>query len=183
MGFTFERLALPGIILVKPKVYGDSRGYFMETHKQSSFREGGILENFIQDNQSSSARNVLRGLHYQKHPKAQGKLVRCIHGTIYDVCVDIRKSSPTYGKWVGEELSGTNHYMLYVPPGFAHGFVVLSEMAEMYYKCTDEYAPELEGGIIWNDPDLAIDWKCKSPQLSARDLAHPRLKDADNNFE
>ncbi|HLX11627.1 MAG TPA: dTDP-4-dehydrorhamnose 3,5-epimerase [Bacteroidota bacterium] len=178
MGFSFSRLSIPDVILIAPELKGDSRGFFIETYKLSEFQSHGIPVAFVQDNHSRSTRNVLRGLHYQNAPKAQGKLVRCIRGTIYDVCVDIRKKSPTYGRWVGQELSEENRLMLYMPPGFAHGFVVTSEFAEVSYKCTEEYSPEHDKGILWNDPDIGIDWKCASPVLSAKDMGHPRLKDA-----
>lgn len=154
----------------------------METYKQSDFTGLGIARGFVQDNYSMSIRDTLRGLHYQKEPHAQGKLVWCLRGTIFDVAVDIRKDSPTYGKWVSCELSSDNSLMLYVPPGFAHGFLVLSEAAEVIYKCTDEYAPEADRGIIWNDPDIGILWPTRSPVLSEKDAKHPPLTLADNDF-
>ncbi|HMK56902.1 MAG TPA: dTDP-4-dehydrorhamnose 3,5-epimerase [Dissulfurispiraceae bacterium] len=180
--FEFERLSIPDLVLVKPRVFGDDRGFFLETYKGSDFAGAGISEYFVQDNYSLSVKNVLRGLHYQKDPCAQGKLVRCIRGSVYDVGVDIRKGSPYYGRWVGVELSGENNLMIYVPPGFAHGFLVLSETAEVSYKCTREYSPDHDRGIFWNDPDLSIKWPGGSPILSSKDLRHPKLKDADNNF-
>ena len=155
----------------------------METYKYSDFARTGIREHFVQDNYSRSSMGVLRGLHYQKHPNAQGKLVQCTKGKIFDVAVDIRKGSPTFSQWVSAELSEENNLMLYVPPAFAHGFVVLSESADVIYKCTKEYAPEGDRGIIWNDPDLGILWPVKDPVLSEKDSKHPLLKDADNNFE
>ena len=182
MGFQFTRLQIPDVILVTPKVFGDSRGFFIETYKRSDFTEAGIREYFVQDNHSKSQKGVLRGLHYQNHPKAQGKLVRCISGRVFDVCVDIRRSSPTFGKWVGRELDSVAHQALYVPAGFAHGFLTLIETAEVVYKCTDEYAPECEAGIIWNDAEIKIDWPLKEPLLSERDRNHPLLKDAKINF-
>jgi dTDP-4-dehydrorhamnose 3,5-epimerase len=182
MPFAFKNLLIPEIILVEMKVFADDRGFFMETYKHSEFANHGIKEYFVQDNHSRSSKNVLRGLHYQKNPKAQGKLVRCIAGRIFDVAVDIRKGSPTYGKWVGAELSSENNYMLYIPPGFAHGFVVLSDFAEILYKCTEEYSAENDRGIIWNDPDIKIKWPTESPILSEKDQKNPLLKDADNNF-
>ena len=155
----------------------------METYKYSEFASAGITEHFVQDNYSRSTKGVLRGLHYQKHPKAQGKLVMVITGEIYDVAVDIRKGSPTWGKWVGQTLSGENHHMLYVPLGFAHGFYVTSDEADVVYNVTGgEYAPEIEAGIIWNDPGIGIDWPGNSPILSEKDAILPVLKDADNDF-
>lgn len=182
MPFVFKNLLIPEIILVEPKVFADERGFFIEIYKRSDFANHGIKEYFVQDNHSRSSKDVLRGLHYQKDPKAQGKLVRCTSGRIFDVAVDIRKGSPTYGRWVGVELSSENNYMLYIPQGFAHGFVVLSDFAEMLYKCTEEYSAENERGIIWNDPDIKIKWPLKNPILSERDQKNPLLKNADNNF-
>jgi dTDP-4-dehydrorhamnose 3,5-epimerase len=183
MPFIFNRLSIPEIIIIEPKLFGDERGFFMETYKHSDFAEAGIKENFVQDNYSRSARGVLRGLHYQKNPHAQGKLVQCLRGSIYDVAVDIRKGSPTFGRWVKAELSEENNLMLYVPPGFAHGFAVRSEAADVVYKCTKEYFPESDRGIIWNDPDINITWPLDNPVVSAKDMRHPLLKDADINFE
>ncbi len=182
MPFEFNRLALPDVILVIPKIFGDPRGFFLEFYKHSDFVKGGIPEHFVQDNHSKSARGVLRGLHYQKNPHAQGKLVRCLTGRIFDVAVDIRKGSPRFGAWVGAELTGENSHMLYVPPGFAHGFVVLSESVEVVYKCTTEYAPSADRGIIWNDPEIGIRWPITDPVLSEKDCAQPPLSKADNNF-
>ncbi|MFH1563274.1 MAG: dTDP-4-dehydrorhamnose 3,5-epimerase [Nitrospirota bacterium] len=182
MPFDFERLSIPEIILIKPKVFIDERGFFMETYKYLDFANVGIKENFVQDNYSKSDKNVLRGLHYQKIPKSQGKLIQCLKGKIYDVAVDIRKGSPTYKQWVGIELSEENHHILYTPPGFAHGFVVLSDIAEVTYKCTAEYSSEDERGIIWNDPDIGINWPVRNPTLSKKDKEYPALKDTDNNF-
>jgi dTDP-4-dehydrorhamnose 3,5-epimerase len=183
MPFTFEQLSIPEIILIKPAIFGDARGFFMETYKYSDFRNRRISEHFVQDNYSKSSHGVLRGLHYQKDPHAQGKLVQCIRGAIFDVAVDMRKGSATFGQWVGAELSGENHQMLYVPEGFAHGFVVLSESADVLYKCTKEYSQENDRGIIWNDPDINIQWPVKNPVLSEKDMQHPSLKDSDNNFQ
>jgi len=183
MPFTFKKLSVPGIILVEPKLFGDARGFFMETYKYSDFAEAGIKENFVQDNYSRSGRGVLRGLHYQKNPHAQGKLVQCLRGRIFDVAVDIRKDSPTFGRWVHAELSEENNLMLYVPPAFAHGFAVLSESADVTYKCTKEYSPESDRGIIWNDPDIRIAWPVGDPVISEKDRRHPLLKEADINFE
>ena len=183
MPFLFKRLAVQDIILIEPKKFPDDRGFFMETYKHSDFSRNGIREYFVQDNYSRSSRGILRGLHYQRNPYAQGKLVQCLKGRIFDVAVDIRKSSPTFGNWVSAELSEENSLMLYVPPGFAHGFIVLSETADVLYKCTKEYAPDSDRGIIWNDPDINIQWPVKEPILSDKDKRHPFLKDADNNFE
>lgn len=181
MPFEFIKLEIPDVVLIKPLVFPDERGFFMETFKKSDFVRNGINYDFVQDNHSKSKKGVLRGLHYQLNPKAQGKLVRCIKGKIWDVAVDIRKGSPWYSKWVAVELSEENKHMLWIPPGFAHGFVALED-AEMIYKCTAEYAPELDRGIIWNDPELAISWPVKEPILSPKDAKLPFLKDAENNF-
>jgi dTDP-4-dehydrorhamnose 3,5-epimerase len=183
MPFTFKRLSIPEIILIEPQVFRDARGLFLETYKHSAFSNEGIWEHFVQDNYSRSSHGVLRGLHFQKNPHAQGKLVQCLQGRIFDVAVDIRQGSPAYGKWVSAELTGENNLMLYVPPGFAHGFVVLSESADVLYKCTREYAQREDRGIVWNDPDINITWPVAEPLLSDKDRIHPLLKDADNNFE
>jgi dTDP-4-dehydrorhamnose 3,5-epimerase len=183
MPFLFERLEIPDIVLVKPKVFSDQRGFFLETYKYSEFFKNGIKEYFVQDNHSKSVKNVLRGLHYQNNPKAQGKLVRCTKGRVWDVGVDIRKGSPYFGKWVGLELSEENFYMLYIPAGFAHGFCVLSDIAEVQYKCTEEYSIELDSGIRWDDPDININWPIRDPLLSEKDLKLPFLKDAIINFD
>lgn len=183
MPFNFRQLEIPDIILIEPKIFKDERGFFMETYKHSDFVRAGVTENFVQDNYSRSSRGVLRGLHYQKKPHAQGKLVQCLRGNIFDVAADLRKYSPTFGNWVSAELSEENGLMLYVPPGFAHGFIVLSESADVLYKCSSEYSPEDDRGIIWNDPDLNILWPVKNPVLSEKDIKHPLLRDADNNFE
>lgn len=180
--FEFSRLAIPDVVLIKTRIFSDGRGHFLETYKQSEFAKAGIGEVFVQDNHSRSSRHVLRGLHYQKEPFAQGKLVRCMKGAIFDVAVDIRRGSPFYAKWVGMELNDENNFILFVPPGFAHGLLVLTETAELSYKCTSEYAPEYDRGIIWNDPDIAIEWPVGNPLLSDKDSRHPLLRDADNNF-
>ncbi len=182
MPFKFEKLAIPGLILIEAKAFEDSRGFFMETYKRSEFQASGISENFVQDNYSHSTRGALRGLHYQKDPSAQGKLVTVIRGEIFDVAVDIRKGSPTYGKWAGVNLSEKNRRMLYVPTGFAHGFYVSSEEADVVYKVTAEYAPEVDRGIRWDDPDVGIQWPSKEPLLSPKDAQLPRLREADNEF-
>jgi dTDP-4-dehydrorhamnose 3,5-epimerase len=180
--FEFSRLAIPDMILIKPRIFSDGRGVFLETYKCCDFAEAGISEVFVQDNYSKSSRDVLRGLHYQKDPFAQGKLVRCTNGSILDVAVDIRRGSPFYSKWIGVELNEENNFILYVPAGFAHGFIILTDTAGVAYKCTKEYSPEYDRGIIWNDPDIAIDWRVSSPLLSNKDSRHPCLRDADNNF-
>ncbi len=182
MPFIIRKLSIPEIIAIEPKVFIDNRGFFMETYKYSEFAQFGIKERFVQDNYSESVKNVLRGLHFQKAPRAQGKLVKCVRGRIFDVAVDIRKGSHTYGKWVGMELSEENNQMIYIPAGFAHGFVVLSDSALVMYKCTEEYSPENDRGIMWNDPYINIDWPVKEPVVSEKDKTHPALKDADNNF-
>jgi len=182
MAFIFERQAISDIILVTPTVLGDDRGFFMETYKKSDFAANGITEEFVQDNHSRSSKGVLRGLHFQDLPRPQGKLIRCIAGEIFDVCVDIRKGSPTFSKWVGVKLSSENKKMIYIPPDFAHGFLVLSDYAEVVYKTTAEFSPENDRGILWNDPDIGIDWGIDNPILSIKDQNHPLLKNADINF-
>jgi dTDP-4-dehydrorhamnose 3,5-epimerase len=183
MPFQFTRTAIADVIVIDPQVIPDQRGFFMETYKHSEFAAAGITDVFVQCNHSKSAKGILRGLHYQKQPKAQGKLIRALSGEIYDAAVDIRKGSPTFGEWVAVALSAKSKRMLYVPAGFAHGFCVLSEDAEIEYLTTEEYAPDFESGVIWNDPDLAINWPVAEPMLSRRDRAWPRLRDTDTNFE
>ena len=163
--------AIPDVLLIEPKVFGDERGFFFESFNQKCFQEAADLEpTFVQDNHSRSVKNVLRGLHYQLAPKAQGKLVRVVEGEVFDVAVDLRKNSKTFGQWVGQILSAENKLQLWIPPGFAHGFVVLSESAEFLYKTTDYYAPDLERCIAWNDPTIGIRWpEGLQPQLSAKD--------------
>ncbi|WP_224245728.1 dTDP-4-dehydrorhamnose 3,5-epimerase [Hyalangium gracile] len=169
---------IPGVLILEPKVFGDERGFFLETFHAKRYADAGIPGPFVQDNYSRSVKGTLRGLHFQE-PQPQGKLVQVVAGAVYDVAVDIRKGSPTFGKWVGVELSSENKRQFWVPPGFAHGFCVLSESADFQYKCTALYAPEHERAIIWNDPDLAIPWPISgAPKLSAKDAAAPRLKDA-----
>ena len=180
MAFTFEKTPLEGVVIITPQVFGDSRGYFMETYKKGLFAEAGITKEFVQDNESSSTKGVLRGLHFQKN-HTQGKLVRVTRGRVFDVAVDVRPGSKTFGQWTGVELSEENKKMFYVPEGFAHGFLVLSDMAEFVYKCTDVYDPASEGGIPWNDPDINVEW----PKLdieyktSPKDAEHPAFKDQD----
>jgi dTDP-4-dehydrorhamnose 3,5-epimerase len=182
MPFDFVQLEISGLVLVKPAIIGDGRGFFLELYKHSDFARNGIEEHLVQDNYSKSLKGVLRGLHYQKNPKAQGKLVTCIKGRIHDVAVDIRRGSPTFGKWIAVELSEENKHLFYIPPGFAHGFQVLSDSAEVMYKCTSEYSPQDDRGIIWNDPGLNIDWPLPDPLLSGKDKLHPGLHSADINF-
>ncbi len=182
MPFEFEQVKIPGPVLVRPRVFDDGRGFFLELYKHTDFAAAGIREHLVQDNYSKSVQGVLRGLHYQKSPRSQGKLVMCLKGGIFDVAVDIRRGSPHYGKWEGVELTEANRLMLYVPPGFAHGFQVLTETAEVMYKCTAEYSPSDDRGIIWNDPEIGIVWPLPDPILSPKDKLHPLLQDADNNF-
>ena len=182
MPFEFIPLEITGLTLIKPQVFGDERGFFFETYKYADFSQAGLGENLVQDNYSRSVKGVLRGLHYQKDPKAQGKLVTCIKGRIFDVAIDIRRGSPNYGRWTGVELSEENRHLLYLPPGFAHGFQVMSDSADVMYKCTQEYSPADDRGIIWNDPDINIAWPLQSPLLSEKDKKHPLFRDADNNF-
>jgi len=183
MPFTFKRLDIPDVILVEAKAFPDGRGFFMESFKESEFIKNGINTKFVQDNYSHSSKGALRGLHYQKDPKAQAKLVTAIKGEIFDVAVDIRKNSPTFGKWVGEILSEQNHRSLYVPEGFAHGFCVLSKEADVIYKVNNEYSPENDRGILWNDATVNVKWPMENPLLSVKDEKQPLLKDADNDFE
>jgi dTDP-4-dehydrorhamnose 3,5-epimerase len=166
-----QRLAIPDVVLFTPKVFGDDRGFFFESFKQGAFALAtGLRREFVQDNHSKSQRGVLRGLHYQLPPKAQGKLVRVVQGEVFDVAVDIRKSSPTFGKWVGARLSAENKQQMWVPEGFAHGFVTLSETSEFLYRTTEEYAPEFERCIVWNDPAIGVDWQfAGTPLLSSKD--------------
>jgi dTDP-4-dehydrorhamnose 3,5-epimerase len=171
---------LPGVVVVEPKILGDARGFFVETWNQSRYREAGLPSSFVQDNLSLSARGVLRGLHFQ-NPNAQGKLVTVVDGEVYDVAVDIRLGSPTFGRWVSVVLSGDSKRQLFIPAGFAHGFCVTSERALFAYKCTESYAPEAEKGIIWNDPDLAIRWPIDQPRLSTKDAQYRRLRDLDRS--
>lgn len=166
--------AIPDVVLIEPAVHGDSRGFFMESYHQTKFAAQGLDQVFVQDNHSRSEKGVLRGLHYQlKHP--QGKLVRVVTGEVFDVAVDIRRGSPTFGQWVGDYLSAENHKMLYVPPGFAHGFCVVSESADFLYKCTDFYDPADEQGIIWNDPQINIRWPAMTFSLSDKDQHYRTL--------
>ena len=178
-------LDLPGVFLIEPKVYGDHRGWFFESFRRDKFVACGMEVEFVQDNMSSSTRNVVRGLHYQLDPQAQGKLVRVVRGEVFDVAVDIRRGSPTFGKWVARTLTAENKLAMYVPPGFAHGFCVVSDIAEFHYRCTEYYSPTHERGIAWNDPAIGIDWPIKQADaiLSDKDKACPPLAKAEINYK
>ena len=182
MPFTFKRLSIPDVILVEPQLFSDDRGFFFESFKESDFFSNGIDKKFVQDNFSHSAHGVIRGLHFQKAPKAQAKLVTTLKGKIFDVAVDIRKNSPTYGKCVSEILSDEIHNLLYVPEGFAHGFCVISDEADVLYKVSNEYSQEHERSIIWNDPKLDIQWPIKKPIVSNKDNKLSLLENLDNDF-
>jgi dTDP-4-dehydrorhamnose 3,5-epimerase len=174
----FEATSLPGVIAIEPRVFGDHRGFLMEVYHKQRFVEAGITDEFVQDNHSGSCQGTLRGLHYQiEHP--QGKLVRVIRGEIWDVAVDLRRDSPHFGRWVGVALSEENRRQVFIPPGFAHGFCVLSQTAEVVYKCTDLYYPEHERTLLWNDPQLGIDWPLRDPILSDKDQRGKPLAQAD----
>jgi len=176
MPFEFERQRIEDVILVKPKVFGDNRGFFMESYKKSDFYENGIAVEFNQDNHSKSTKGVLRGLHYQAKPYGQAKLVRCSKGRIYDVAVDIRPNSKTFGQYVKVELSEDNKQMLFIPEGFAHGFVALTDEVELLYKASGEYAPQADRGVLWSDKDINIDWEIDfEPILSEKDKVQPKL--------
>jgi dTDP-4-dehydrorhamnose 3,5-epimerase len=182
--FTLTESKIKGVYVIEPKVFGDNRGYFMETYNYEDFKNAGLDMVFVQDNQSKSKKGVLRGLHYQR-PNPQGKLVRVISGEVFDVAVDLRKGSPTYGEWEGVRLSAENKKQFYVPEGFAHGFVVLSEEAEFVYKCTDFYHPEFEGSIAWNDSNIGIEWPIDNIEeviLSDKDKKAPLLNDVKIEF-
>lgn len=172
---------LSGVLLIEPKVFSDARGYFFESFQAERYAEHGISTRFVQDNESYSLKNVIRGLHYQLE-RPQGKLVHVSLGSVIDIIVDIRLDSPTFGKSLSFELSAENHRQLYIPPGFAHGYCALSDMARFVYKCTDYYHPQSEFGVLWNDPDLNITWPVKDPILSAKDAEYPRLKDIPKEY-
>ena len=176
---------IQGVVIIEPRIFGDSRGYFFESFSEKNFKEQVADVDFVQDNESKSCYGVVRGLHFQKPPYGQAKLVRVVKGRVLDVAVDLRKGSPTYGKYVAVELSEDNHRQFFVPRGFAHGFAVLSEEAIFQYKCDNYYAPQAEGALAWDDPDVAIDWgvPAESVILSEKDSKHPRLKDLDSPFE
>jgi len=165
---------LPGVLIIQPKVFGDHRGFFKETYQTERYQEAGISLPFVQDNHSRSAKGVLRGLHLQKS-RPQGKLVSCSRGAVYDVAVDVDPRSATFGEYVGIELTEDNHTQFWIPPGYAHGFCVLSEVADFQYKCTDLYFPEDEGGLLWNDPEVGVEWPISNPQLSEKDTKLPTL--------
>ena len=179
--FNFNKTEIDGVHIIEPKVFGDNRGYFMESYNAEHFKEAGLNMTFVQDNESKSSKGVLRGLHFQKK-HSQGKLVRVTKGEVFDVAVDLRNGSETYGKYVGVILSEENKKQFYIPEGFAHGFLVLSDEAVFNYKCTDYYAPEYDGGVMWNDPDINIEWPLEGIEeiiLSEKDKKHPNLKDLD----
>jgi dTDP-4-dehydrorhamnose 3,5-epimerase len=180
--FEFQQLPLAGLVLVTPKVFGDDRGGFAELYKRSDFEANGVAEAFVQDNWSRSRGGVLRGLHFQNYPKAQGKLVSAVRGEILDVAVDLREDSPTYKQWYSVRLSEQNHLMLYVPAGFGHGFCVLSDSADVAYKVTAEYDPSLELGFAWNDPEIGVDWPLHEPTLSERDQKLPPWREVKSAF-
>jgi len=182
MPFIFQEKEIPGVVVIEYKKFDDNRGFFMETFQKSEFTAHGITLPFVQDNYSHSVRGVLRGLHYQKDPFAQGKLVLVLKGSVFDVGVDIRQGSPTYGEWIGEVLSAENRRMLYLPPGMAHGFCVLSDEVDFFYKVTADYAPETDRGFIWNDSEIGIDWPISDPILSKKDKKLPPFREADNNY-
>jgi dTDP-4-dehydrorhamnose 3,5-epimerase len=185
--FKFLKTEIPGILVIEPRAFFDDRGFFMECYSSRDFEAHGLSKAFVQDNHSQSKKGVLRGLHYQNHPSPMGKLVGCIKGKIFDVGVDIRKGSPTYGKWFGEYLDEENKKMIYFPPGFAHGFLSLADGTHVYYKCTGFYSKEDEKAIVWNDPAVRIKWPLDEIGdeviLSNRDKVHPCLKDAETNHQ
>ena len=181
----FIETKLKGVYVIEPKVFSDARGFFMESYSHRVFREHGIQEVFVQDNISRSVKGALRGLHYQLNPHAQGKLVRVTEGAVFDVAVDIRRGSPTFGQWFGYTLSAENKHAMYIAPGFAHGFLVLTDQAEFTYKCTNLYAPQADRGILWNDPKIGIQWPAPpdTDLLSEKDKKAPPLDKAENNFK
>jgi len=179
MPFRFKALAIPDLVLVEPTVFQDDRGVFLETFKTTDFKQIGLPDHFVQDNLSCSKKDVIRGLHYQKNPKAQGKLISVVSGRVWDVAVDIRKASPTYLKWVAIELDGEKHRMVYIPPGFAHGFLAMTDDVLLHYKCTQEYDQVSEAGICWNDPDIGIPWPVQTPLISDRDRLLPDSRRAE----
>lgn len=182
MSFTFERLSIRDVIAIRPERHLDDRGFFKEVFRHGTFAEAGINASFVQDNLTRSVRGVLRGLHYQLAPAAQGKLVGVIRGRIYDVAVDMRRGGPTFGKWVARTLDVDTGEMLWIPPGFAHGYCILSETADVFYKVTDYFAPDLSRGIRWDDPSLAIPWPVKDPILSVADRRQPTFDRCENTF-
>ena len=183
MSFVFEPLAVPDLVLVRSTRHRDPRGFFQESYRASAFAEAGIDVAFVQDNLARSTRGVLRGLHYQLPPAAQGKLVGVVSGVVFDVAVDLRVGAPTYGRWVGKTLDADVPEMLWIPPGFAHGYVVLSDEAHVAYKVTTEFAPALDRGVLWSDPAIGIEWPVRDPLVSAKDQQQPPLARADNPFK
>lgn len=183
MGFKFERLKIPDVISIELELYSDQRGFFIETYKEPDFQEFGIKDKFVQDNHSRTAKmNVLRGLHYQLEPMAQAKIIRVIKGKILDVVLDLRKGSATYGKWLSKEMSSENYSQLYIPKGFAHGYLTLTEQVEVVYKLSNIYSSKHERGIIWSDPKIAINWPVNDPIISQKDSQLPPLEKAEHNF-
>lgn len=183
--FNFSAVSIPGILVIEPKAFEDDRGFFMEFYNKNEFANDGFTELFVQDNHSRSRKGVVRGLHYQINPTAMGKLVKVLRGKIFDVGVDIRQGSPTFGKWHGEILSDINQKMLYFPPGFAHGFLALTDYSEVIYKCTGMYSSKDERAILWNDPEIGINWPVDQVEkliVSDKDKNHPGLKKAETNF-
>ena len=181
---TVEETKLPGVYIITPKAFGDNRGWFMESYSKKDLEEAGITADFVQDNRSfSSKKGIIRGLHFQRSPKTQAKLLSCIRGEIMDVAVDLRKDSPTYKQWVSVVLSAENRKQIYIPKGFAHGFVTLSDDVEIMYKCDEFYAPETDGGIRWNDPDVGVEWGITDPVLSDKDKNHPFLSEIEESLD
>jgi dTDP-4-dehydrorhamnose 3,5-epimerase len=183
MPFIFSNMPIEGLVVVAPRLFPDDRGFFMETFKESDFLKAGINARFVQDNHSRSSKGTLRGLHFQKPPHAQAKLVRCIRGRLWDVAVDLRSGSPTYKKWHGVELSEESRAMFFIPAGFAHGFVALEDGTELQYKCSAEYNSQSDGGIRWDDPDLGVEWPLKDVLVSSKDAGLPRFKDINPPFK
>ncbi len=179
----FIETKLPGVVIVEPKVFGDSRGFFMESWSRRAFEDAGLYYDFVQDNHSlSTVKGTLRGIHYQRGDKAQAKLVRCVRGAVLDAAVDLRPASPTYRQWVAVQLTEENHRMLLIPRGFGHGFLTLTDRVEFLYKADNPYAPEADGGIRWNDPEIGVDWGISQPILSEKDRSNPFLKDASTEY-
>ena len=179
MPFRFKALAIPDLVLVEPTIFPDDRGVFLETFKTTDFKQAGLPDHFVQDNLSCSKKDVIRGLHYQKNPKAQGKLISVLQGRAWDVAVDIRKASPTYLQWAAVELDGEQLKMFYIPPGFAHGFLAMTDDVLLHYKCTQEFDQASEAGICWNDPDIGIPWPVQTPLVSERDNMLPDSRHAE----
>lgn len=182
MPFHFTPLDIPEVILIETEAFSDARGFFMELYRRSEFAAHGITDDFVHEGYSRSIRGTLRGLHYQKPPKAQKKLVMAVRGEVFDVAVDIRRGSPTCGRWVAVRLAADDRRFLYIPEGFAHGFCVLTDEADLIYKMSAEFVPELDRGVVWNDQDIAIHWPIANPILSAKDAALPRLREAEFDF-